>query len=170
MLPKSALILCFSLSLILLPTASAATEKVLYSFGTGTPGEAATLAGVVFDKAGNLYGTTQFGGTFGFGTVFELTPSGGTWTETVLYSFTNGSDGILPVGGVILDQSGNLYGTTSQGGDPSCLCGTVFELTHSGGTWAETTLYSFRTVVDGQYDGHYQHVFVRLSFDGLTSE
>jgi uncharacterized repeat protein (TIGR03803 family) len=162
MTPKAALILCLFLTLIVLPTASAASEKVLYSFTSGVDGEPATFGGVVFDKAGNLYGTSQ-GGTYGSGLVFELTPSDGVWTETVLYSFTGGSDGGGPFGAVVLDQSGNLYGTTVQGGDPSCLCGTVYELTYSGGSWTETTLYSFRTVV-GQYDGHYPEA--ALAFDG----
>jgi uncharacterized repeat protein (TIGR03803 family) len=74
---------------------------------------------VVFDAAGNLYGTTTRGGAFGFGTVFELSPSpGGTWTYTVLYSFTGTTDGAFPFGGVIFDAAGNLYGTTDTGGAP----------------------------------------------------
>jgi uncharacterized repeat protein (TIGR03803 family) len=98
----------------------------------------------VFDSAGNLYGTTLDGGSSGYGTVFELTPSaGGTWTEAVLYSFTGGTgDGASPYAGLIFDSTGNLYGTTALGG--AYQCGTVFELAPSaGGTWTETILYSF---------------------------
>ena len=106
---------------------------------------------VVFDAAGNLYGTTTRGGAFGFGTVFELSPSpGGTWTYTVLYSFTGTTDGAFPFGGVIFDAAGNLYGATELGGDFNA--GTVFELSPSpGGTWTYTVLYSFTGKADG-YD------------------
>jgi uncharacterized repeat protein (TIGR03803 family) len=89
------------------------------------------LGGVVRDVvSGNIYGTTFFGGAYGGGTVFQLTPSG---QETVLYSFTGGTDGAYPFGGLTLDASGNLYGTNTYGGDTSCNppsgCGVVFELT-----------------------------------------
>src|SRR5208337_3323994 len=96
-------------------------EDVLYPF-TGGPDRAYPYAGVIFDQAGNLYGTTYYGGTpgcyegNGCGTVFQLAPSGSGWTEKVLYTFQNGSDGASPVGGLIFDQSGNLYGTTALGG------------------------------------------------------
>ena len=74
-------------------------------------------AGLIFDGAGNLYGTTLNGGTFGGGTAFELSPNGaGGWTETVLYSFGNGNDGRNPYAGLVSDSSGNLYGTTVYGG------------------------------------------------------
>ena len=66
--------------------------------------------------AGNLYGTTSSGGASGLGTVYQLTPSNGGWTESVLYSFAGGSDGSQPWGGVIFDKAGNLYGTTYEGG------------------------------------------------------
>src|ERR1019366_2578878 len=124
------------------------TETVLHNFGNGTDG-ATPYAGLIFDAAGNLYGTTQYGGTYGVGTVFELTPAGGgSWTEKVLYSFNhNGADGGVPAAGLIFDAAGNLYGTTVNGGTGSnCVlgCGTVFELTPAaGGGWTEQVLHSF---------------------------
>ena len=107
--------------------ASGPTETTLYSFmpTLGDNDGISPAAPLVFDKAGNIYGTTTAGGQFGAGAVFELTPparQGGAWTETVLYSFTGGSDGQLPSSGVILDAKGALYG----GSDIS---GTVFKLT-----------------------------------------
>jgi uncharacterized repeat protein (TIGR03803 family) len=124
------------------------TEKVLHSFGSGTDGKG-PLAGVIFDAAGNLYGTTYLGGTSASGTVFELTPAGGgTWTEKVLWSFGNGTDGANPQASLIFDAAGNLYGTTYQGG--TACCGTAFELTPAGGgTSAETTLHAFGGGTDG---------------------
>ncbi len=129
----------------LTPTAGGGwTETVLHSFGSGTDG-ASPFVGLIFDAAGNLYGTTTYGGTYGVGTVFELTPTaGGDWLETVLYSFgINGlSDGGYPWAGLIFDAAGNLYGTTFYGGTYNR--GTVFELTPmSGGGWTETVLHSF---------------------------
>ena len=95
------------------------SESTLYSFGSnGTDGtEPAT--NLIFDKMGNIYGTTLGGGTYGYGTVFKLSPpSGGTesWTERILWSFGNGMDGAYPSGGLVLDKQGNLYGTTIDGG------------------------------------------------------
>ena len=116
------------------------TEQPLYAF-TGTPDGATPYAGLVLDSAGNLYGTTTAGGLFGQGTVFELSPSGSGWTEQVLYNFQGGSDGSFPTGGLIFDQSGNLYGSTNEGGSGGG--GTVFELTPSGGGWTYNLLYSF---------------------------
>ena len=125
------------------------TEKVLYSFnGNGTDGYA-PYSGLVFDSAGNLYGTAYYGGTYSRGTVFELTPqAGGTWTEQVLHSFGNGTDASAPFAGLTFDTAGNLYGTTEVGGTSGgCApygCGTVFELTpQSGGGWTERVVYSF---------------------------
>ncbi len=119
---------------------SAWTEQPLYAF-SGTPDGAQSFAGVIFDKAGNLYGTTAQGGTTGNGTVYELSPAGNGWTEKVLYSFTGGSDGGSLLAGLIFDQAGNLYGATDNGGSGGG--GTVFELTPSGGGWTYNLLYSF---------------------------
>jgi uncharacterized repeat protein (TIGR03803 family) len=116
------------------------SEKVLYAFTY--PGGAYPYGSLIIDGSGNLYGTTEYGGSVYGGTVFELVNSAGTYTEQVLYSFTNsGGDGGYPYGGVIVDGSGNLYGTTSQGGANGF--GTVFELVNSAGTYTEQVLYSF---------------------------
>ena len=127
----------------LTPTAGGGwTETVLYSFNdNGTDGWE-SLAGLIFDAAGNLYGTTWAGGTYGGGTVFELTPAGG-WTEKVLHSFSwIGTDGFWPYAGLIIDAAGNLYGTTGAGGPSGW--GMVFELTPTaGGGWTEKMLHSF---------------------------
>jgi uncharacterized repeat protein (TIGR03803 family) len=126
--------------------ASAQTLTTLHSFGQGSDGRS-PVAGLIFDASGNLYGTTLGGGANEKGTVFKLSPSG---SETVLYSFTGGSDGGAPYAGLIFDSSGNLYGTTSDGGNPadcdSSGCGTVFKLTPSG---SETVLHSFTGGSDG---------------------
>jgi uncharacterized repeat protein (TIGR03803 family) len=103
-------------------------ELVLHEFVDNGSDGFAPLGAVVFDRSGNLYGTTDWGGTNGVGTVFELTPNGdGTWAETILHDFdNNGSDGFYPYAGVIRDAHGNLYGTTFEGGVDSG--GTVFEV------------------------------------------
>jgi uncharacterized repeat protein (TIGR03803 family) len=144
----------------LTPTGGSWTETVLHSFD-GTDG-GYPYATPIFDVFGNLYGTTSGngGGTYGYGTVFELTPSGGNWTETVLHSFVNddGTDGQYPEAGLILDANGNLYGTTVYGGSGACNnygtlgCGTVFILTLTGGNWTETVLHNFS---DNGLDGSY---------------
>jgi len=92
-------------------------ESALWNFGNGTDGYAPT-SGVVMDVAGNLYGTTSEGGAYGQGIVFELTPpqtTGGSYTESILWNFGNGSDGANPVAGLYRDARGNLYGTTFGG-------------------------------------------------------
>lgn len=130
----------------LTPKLTGSVEKVLYSFGAGSTDGSNPSAGLIFDAAGNLYGTTNNGGAYGYGTAFELTPNGdGSWTETILHSFNkNGTDGFEPTGGLVLDAAGNLYGTTAQGGI-SGFCGTVFELSpQTGGSWSEAVLYSFK--------------------------
>ncbi len=123
------------------------TETVLYRFAGGTDG-IRPHGDLVFDRAGNLYGTTINGGTGGYGTVYKLTPSNGSWTESVLYSFTEGGDGQLPESGLIFDQSGNLYGTTYYGGQNGN--GTVFQLKPAGAGWVENILYRFQGGSDGR--------------------
>jgi hypothetical protein len=157
------------LVLAFVPSASAEwKEKVLYSFQGGATDGALPAGGVVFDSAGNLYGATQQG--FGLcppidcGSVFQLSPpvkKGDPWTETVLHVFTGNTDGDgnVPVGGLIIDNSGNLYGTTGYGGTGNCVllgtkvgCGIVYEMTPpqiKGGAWTETVLYSFQGGKDG---------------------
>src|SRR5579872_4937200 len=134
---------------------AASQEQVLHSFGN-IPDGYAPLGPLVFDAAGNLYGTTASGGTNGLGTVFELTPNGdGTWTEAVLYSFgSQSNDGADPRGALIFDSAGDLYGTALDGAGAHCVgdCGRVFELTPNGnGTWTEKTLYIFAGTPDGSY-------------------
>jgi len=124
-------------------------ETVLYSFQNGRDGNS-PMAGLVFDRAGNLYGTTLYGGIrqgqacspSGCGTVFELSPLNGGWTEKVLYRFTGGKDGNRPLGGLVLDKNGYLYGTTFRGGLCGA-CGTVFKLTQKYGRWTESVLHAF---------------------------
>lgn len=135
-------------------------ETVLHTFIGGTDGAFPVNGDLVFDQAGNLYGTTAGGGppsngSFGYGTVFKLSPSGSGWNESVLYKFTGASDGGTPEARVIFDPAGNLYGTTTQGGAPDCApipgCGTVFELSPSGSGWTESVLYSLTGGTDGWY-------------------
>ena len=121
------------------------TEKVLHSFGNydGSPN-----SGLIFDAAGNLYGTTSYNG-YGYGEVFELTrQADGTWTFKVLHIFNyDGTDGISANGTLVLDPQGNLYGTTVQGGNLDCGagCGTVFELSPgASGAWTESILHDFQ--------------------------
>ena len=121
------------------------TETLLYQFTGGADGSGPEAA-LLFDSAGNLYGTTSGGGTGGYGAVFKLTPSGSGWTESVLYSFTNSPDGSGPFSGVTFDQNGNLYGTTVGGGNNY---GTVYQLTPSGSGWTEKVLYAFQGSNDG---------------------
>jgi uncharacterized repeat protein (TIGR03803 family) len=123
-------------------TAHAQTETVLYNFTGGSDGSEPNSS-LTPDGKGNFYGTTLEGGTFGDGTVFELSPNGGGWNETVLYSFTGGADGANPdFSGVIFDSAGNLYGTAYSGGG-SHEVGVVFELSLVGTSWTEKVLYSF---------------------------
>lgn len=147
-------VLCDALTLVVLSAllllaarpARAQNEVTLFNFD-GTDGDGIN-ASLIFDAAGNLYGTTQLGGTTTFcsgcGTVFELSPQpGGGWNETVLYNFCsleNCTDGGGPnFSNLIFDKAGNLYGTTGGGGAG----GTVFELSPEGTSWNETVLYSF---------------------------
>ena len=125
------------------------TETVVHSFSGGSDGQG-PAGDLVQDAAGNLYGTTSGGGGApqnpcdgvgieGCGTVFKLAPDG---QESVLYSFTGGTDGGVPDSGLLIDPKGNLYGTASAGGSSSCgfLCGVVFEVTATG---REKLLHTF---------------------------
>ena len=126
---------------------SGTSESILHAFGSQLHDGAAPQAGLAIDSLGNLYGTTTKGGTVGRGTVFMLVHNANnTWTEKILHNFGAGSDGFAPVGGVTLDASGNLYGTTSEGGAHGY--GTVFELKKAS-SWAETILHSFQNLNDG---------------------
>ncbi|MBZ5723262.1 MAG: hypothetical protein LAO03_23235 [Acidobacteriia bacterium] len=128
------------------------SESVLYSFNKKGGDGNLPVGGVNFDSAGSLYGATNRGGSNGFGVVYRLTPSGGTWTETVLYNFQNGADGGNPQGSVIVDSAGNLYGTTNSGGTSqacSAGCGVAYELVLNSGAYTETILHTFNGGKDG---------------------
>ena len=122
------------------------TESVLYSF-TGSSDGAAPWAGVIFDRAGNLYGATFAGGSGESGTVYELMNSGTGWTEKTLHAFQYPQDGGSPTAGVIFDQSGNLYGATCCGGTAGG--GTAFELMPAGDNWTFSVLYAFPGILGG---------------------
>ena len=131
----------------LTPSNGSWTESLIYSFTQGGDGQH-PWGGVIFDQSGNLYGTTTYGGAYGSGAIYELTPSGSGWTESLLYSFTGGTDGANPYAGLIFDQAGNLYGAAAAAGSGNG--GTAFELTPSNGGWTFTLLYSF-TGASGQF-------------------
>ena len=129
---------------LLLTTVHASSFKVVHSFNSDGKDGYDPVAGLVFDAAGNLYGTTIYGGAYGMGTVFELkrTADGG-WAEKILHNFnSNGRDGYNPYANLTFDANGNLYGTTCNGGLYDH--GTVFELVpRVGGAWTEKVLHSF---------------------------
>jgi uncharacterized repeat protein (TIGR03803 family) len=151
------------------PRAMAQQEKVVYSF-TNYFGGQQPQGGLVFDKAGNIYGVTTEAGQFGYGTVFKLTiQPNGRAVESVLHSFNRDDrDGFRPNGGLVLDAFGNLYGTTFNGGSQRCLhfsgfhgCGTVYELIpQPDGTWKEQILHDFAAS-----DGDGANPYARLVFD-----
>ncbi len=170
--------------------AASPREKVLYQF-QGTPNGAGPQSSLIVDSTHHLYGTTPHGGqgkcgSSGCGTVFELippAPGAGKWTEKVLYSFQGGNDGALPQAGLVLDRSGNLYGTTASGGgnstafgcalDGNAGCGTVFRLsrpTTKGGVWTETVLYAFQGNPDGSQPMGSLIIDVKGNLYGTTAE
>jgi uncharacterized repeat protein (TIGR03803 family) len=152
------------------------SEKILHHFGSGDRDGFGPTGHLTIDAAGNLYGTTVATNEPGYcpykdncGVVFELSPQAdGTWTETILHTFqNNGTDGVEPYGGVILDAEGNLYGTTAYGGpNTDCQgysCGTVFELSpQPDGAWRETILHAFS---DNGTDGYFP-ALEKLLMDG----
>jgi uncharacterized repeat protein (TIGR03803 family) len=140
------------------------TESTLYSFGSFQGDGVGPYSALIAGPGGVLYGDTVNGGSNvcndgGCGVVYELVPSGSGYTENLIYSFQGGSDGANPVGSLLLDQSGALYGTTpGGGGSPACSnpsyvggCGTVFKLTPAGSGFTETTLYRFQGGNDGAF-------------------
>ena len=128
--------------------------KLDYEFEGGNGGTHPSQ--VTFDAQGNMWGTASYDGIDGNGLVFEMTPSNGRWTETVIYNFLGGSDGAGPVG-IAFDRSGNIFGVTSAGGNQGCYdnlgCGTIYELSHSGSGWTKTTLHVFQEDTEGAYPG-----------------
>jgi uncharacterized repeat protein (TIGR03803 family) len=123
------------------PPSKTWTEEILWNF-TGPDG-ANPQNTVIFDANGSLLSTTKQGGAYGFGTVFKLTPSGNGWLETNIYDFQGGNDGKYPIGGLIADSSGNLYGATTDGGGDNLGGGVVYELIPSGNTYTFRLLYTF---------------------------
>ena len=124
-------------------------EAPVYNFGSGPDDGRNPEAGLVFDTAGNLYGTTANGGANSTGTIFELVPNAGRCCrENPVYNFGGSGDGQNPFGGVVLDSSGNLYGTTVNGGANGG--GTAYEVSPSGASWNETFLHSFGNGSDGK--------------------
>jgi uncharacterized repeat protein (TIGR03803 family) len=145
-----------AISLLLLLSSLAYAEQTIHKFKGAPRDGAIPLAGLVADSAGNLYGTTIFGGPGpcqigsnppGCGTIFELSPDGsGDWKETVLYKFHGGKDGQHPGVTLAIDSLGNLYGTIAGGGTCPPTCGNVFELSPDG---TLTVLYRFKGKSDG---------------------
>jgi len=165
--------LMLAVLLIAIPASAAWKEKMLHSFQS-IPDGAEPVGALAFDKSGNLYGTTGWGGgndcpgVAQCGVVYQAQPpvkKGQPWAEKVIYTFQgkNSNDGSTPEGGLMFDDAGNLYGTTGYGGAGNCVllgtttgCGTVFELSppqQKGGAWTETILYSFQ----GDQDGYVPH-------------
>jgi len=145
---------------------AAARKEILYSFKGGNDGQLPTYSPLIFDKSGNLYGTTFEGGKYGLGTVFKLRPSkDGRWIETVIHAFAGNRDGAEPFSGLVSDAAGNLYGTTATGGGlGKCFdgvghyCGTVYRLSREqNGEWSETILRRFD---DGTYGGYLYNTLI----------
>lgn len=129
------------------PSGDGWTEDVLYRFLGASDGKG-PMSGLIFDNTGNLYGTTFKGGQFALGTIFQLQPSGSSWTESVLYSFTGQDDGDGPIGGLVVDPSGNLLGTTADGVSNG---GAAFKMTaQDNDGWTFTALYQWS--YPGDYD------------------
>jgi uncharacterized repeat protein (TIGR03803 family) len=124
-------------------TLAFASERIIFAFPTNGSGGSVPAGGLISDAAGNLYGVTAAGGAYKWGGIFRLALENGAWTEALLYSFKGGAaDGSQPESALLLDTSGNLYGTTSGGGPSND--GTVFKLAPDGqGGWTETVLHAF---------------------------
>jgi len=145
----------------------------LYSFLTDADGT--SPGGVTLDHKGNIYGVTYEGGTANYGTIFLVSPpasGSAAWTKRTLYSFQGGTDGAYPLAAVTFNREGNLFGTTSGGGDSSCTvldgCGTVFEFSHDSGTLSEKVLYRFQGSPDG-YEPDSGVFFVDQNLYGATT-
>jgi uncharacterized repeat protein (TIGR03803 family) len=144
----------FALTVVLTQSAQAQTFKVLHTFTGGADG-GGPFAGLTIDRAGNLYGTAQYDGSYGNGTVFKLSHKGSGWVFTPLYSFQGPPDGATPQVAVVFGPDGSLYGTTYYGGLEDCwygmeYCGTLFNLKPYPTAckaalcgWQETVLYRF---------------------------
>jgi uncharacterized repeat protein (TIGR03803 family) len=131
----------------LTPGGGSWTLTVVHTFTGVTDGSGGSAGRLLIDSLGNLYGVCTVGGANGFGNVYEISPSQGKWTFKTLYTFKDQPDGASPYGGVVSDKSGNLYGTTYYAGANDF--GTVYKIAHSGSTWTESVLYSFKGGMDG---------------------
>jgi uncharacterized repeat protein (TIGR03803 family) len=140
--------------------------RTIYSF-RGQPDGTFPYGALLFDRLGNIYGTTYYGGANGIGSVYQLSPRGiGEWNESVLYSFQGGSDGNSPISNLVDDGVGNLYGTTSEGGSGS---GTIFKLSPTGGgQWMETVVHAFEGPPDGAFAYNGMVVDLFGNFYGAT--
>jgi uncharacterized repeat protein (TIGR03803 family) len=130
------------------------TNTTLHSFAGGTTDGCYSYGGLLMDPSGNLYGVAAGCGAYNAGVIYELAKSGGTYMESVIHTFRGGPDGATPVGSLVMDAKGNLYGTTDQGAGGNCYagCGTVFQLMHRSDTWTKKVLHSFKNNgVDGWY-------------------
>ncbi|HEX3671249.1 MAG TPA: choice-of-anchor tandem repeat GloVer-containing protein [Candidatus Cybelea sp.] len=142
----------------LMPIQHGYSHRVLYEFQGGKDGNGPN-GGVVSDANGVLYGTTEYGGAFGLGTIFKLTRSGKSYKEALLHSFAGAQDGDAPFGGLTIDGAGNLFGATLLGGgggsqcNTGAGCGVVFELQHSEKKYTERILYRFSGGRDGATPG-----------------
>jgi uncharacterized repeat protein (TIGR03803 family) len=141
--------------------AGAKTFKILYSFEGGSDGRMPTFGPLAADPAGNLYGTTLYGGASNLGTVFKLAPDG---TETVLHSFTSGRDGSSPIAGLVADKAGNFYGVTWYGGAANL--GAVYEIAPDG---TKTEVYSFKGGADGMWPNAKLAIDANGNLFGTTS-
>ena len=121
----------------------------LFSHSFNYTDGSAPYGALILDAVGNLYGTTFSGGSYGLGTVFELSPLGGTWTEKVLHTFAGGNDGWWATAGLTVDPAGNLYGATLNGGTGGG--GVIFELSPSDGQWTYSIIYNLSST--GLYGG-----------------
>lgn len=141
-------------------------ESILHSFKGGKDG-ASPWPPLTVGSNGTIFGTTQYGGSVNLGAVFELTPAQGDQV-TILYSFKGGQDGAYPLGSVMIDASGAIYGTTFGGGGATCGgssgggCGTVYKLTPTRRGYAESVLYAFK----GGTDGGFLYAFVIADAQG----
>ena len=140
--------------------------RTIYSF-RGQPDGSFPYGALLFDRLGNIYGTTYYGGANGIGSVYQLSPRTiGEWNESVLYSFQGGSDGNSPISNLVDDGVGNLYGTTSEGGSGS---GTIFKLSPTGaGQWIETVVHAFEGPPDGAFAYNGMVVDLFGNFYGAT--
>src|SRR5438094_8178831 len=139
--------------------------RTIYSF-QGQPDGSFPYGALLFDRSGNVYGTTYYGGANGIGAVYKLSPRPvGEWTEDLIYSFQQGPAGNSPISNLVFDKAGNRYGTTREGGLGS---GTIFKLSPVGGNWTETVVHAFEGPPDGGFAYNGMVVDVFGNFYGAT--